>query len=148
MKSATAASSSVPMKSLFISSALLALAACDGNEPDLTPPPGTHTLTVIGGGLSYCDDGRLCPATGTCLDNSFCQDKAATTTIEPVGTPCGLTGPCYEEGTSVHVSIAGGGTSTCKTLVCTVKPDASTGVACDITLVMNADYTVNVGCMN
>ena len=144
MKSAMAASSSGLMKSLFIS--VLALAACSPEEPDLAPPPGMHTLTVIGGGLSYCDDGRPCPAVGTCLDNSFCQQHAATTTLEPAGTPCGLTGPCYADGTSVHVSITGGGTSTCAALTCTVMPSMQT--ACDITLVMDADYEVSVTCTN
>lgn len=142
MKSGTAASSSVRMKSWFIS--VVALAACDGNEPDLSPPQGMHTLTIIGGGLSYCDDGRPCPSSGTCLDNSFCQQKNAKTMLEPAGTPCGLTGPCFDEGTSVQVSITGGGTSTCAALQCTVKP--SDQVGCDITLVMDADYTVTVGC--
>ena len=146
MKSAMGGSSWGRMKSLFIS--VIALAACDGNEPDLSPPPGMHIITVIGGGLSYCNDGRACPTVGTCLDNSFCQQHAATTTLEPAGTPCGLTGPCFVEGASVHVSITGGGTSTCKTLQCTVSPDASTGDACDMTLVMNADYSVSVGCIN
>jgi hypothetical protein len=131
------------MKSLFIS-CLFALVACSPDEPDLAPPRGMHTLTVIGGGLSYCDDGRPCPSVGTCLDNSFCQQHAATTTLEPAGTSCGLTGPCYAEGTSVHVSITGGGTSTCKTLTCSVTPTMQIG--CDMTLVMDADYTVYVGC--
>lgn len=142
MKSAMAASSSVRMKSLFIS--VLALAACSPEEPDLAPPAGTHTLTVIGGGISYCDDGRPCPSTGTCLDNSFCQQKAAKTTLDPAGTSCGLTGPCYDDGTSVHVSITGGGTSTCATLKCMVMPSMQMG--CDQTLVMDADYTITVGC--
>jgi hypothetical protein len=138
------ASSSGLMKSLFISA--LALAACSPEEADLAPPVGMHTLTVIGGGLSYCNDGRPCPAVGTCLDNSFCQQHAATTTLDPAGTSCRLTGPCYAEGTSVHVSITGGGTSTCKTLVCTVTPSMQTG--CDLSLVMDADYEVAVTCSN
>lgn len=130
------------MKNLFMS--VIALAACSPEEPDLAPPEGMHTLTVVGGGLSYCDDGRPCPSSGTCLDNSFCQQHAATTTLEPAGTSCRLTGPCYDAGTSVHVSITGGGTSTCKTLVCTLTPSMQTG--CDVTLVMDADYTIYVGC--
>lgn len=129
-----------------LSCLVLVLAACSPEEADLAPPPGMHTLTIIGGGLSYCNDGRPCPAVGTCLDNSFCQQHAATTTLDPAGTSCGLTGPCYDEGTSVHVSITGGGTSSCKALACTITPSMQSG--CDITLVMDANYDVYVTCTN
>lgn len=145
MKSAMAASSSGPMKSSFIS--LLLVAACNAGESDLSTPAGMHTVTVIGGGISYCDDGRMCPLDGTgCLDNSFCVQHNATTTIEPAGQSCGLTGPCFDEGTTVHVTITGGGAAHCQTIKCSVTPAAAMQNACAITLVMDADYSIAVGC--